>query len=254
MNLWLARDLDPGPPPEPAGHVLAGLDPTSSSGKHDQRGQHRDRRKEADSDGDRQGRTDGLEDAESGEGETEERDGDRACGAGDHRADRAECGDQGIVGRHARAQTLVVTAEQEDGVVGSRAEHHPGHQHERLGSERQSDQAEPGHHLLCHDQGHPDRGQRQEHRHHVAVHDDQDRQNHQHGGDLDDVLVLGTDLGQIFERGGGADHVGSERRVGGRRLDVLDDVSIRPLSLSGAHRADEADRNCQALLSLLVIA
>jgi hypothetical protein len=87
MNLWLARDLDPGPPPEPAGHVLAGLDPTSSSGKHDQRGQHRDRRKEADNDGDRQGRTDGLEDAESGEGETEERDGDRACGAGDHRAD-----------------------------------------------------------------------------------------------------------------------------------------------------------------------
>ena len=142
----------------------------------------------------------------------------------------------------------MVATEQEDGVVDPRAHHHGRHQHEGLRPEPEdSHVTETRHHRLRHHEGDPDHQDRQDHRDQVPVHHDQDREHDQDGGNLDDVLILDTDLVEVGERRRRAEHIGRQRGAVCDFFDDVDDVSVGGLALPGTHRPVHGQRQLPGL-------
>ena len=107
--------------PRPRVHACRPEQPGADDGKQGRQEGEFDQQHDADAD--RQSRTHPAVQAEGRQKEAEERAHDRQRGEGDGGPHSLACGHDGLVGGHARRQILPVTEQEEEAVVGARAEH-----------------------------------------------------------------------------------------------------------------------------------
>ena len=109
-------------------------------------------------------------------------------------------------------QIVVIAADEEDGVIRSRAGHHPAQEDDGLVRDTQAEWAETSHDGLRHHQRDADRDQRQQHGDHVPVDDQQDDEQQDGDRELDPNPVVLTGGVEVGDGDRGSGDVDRERR------------------------------------------